>query len=124
MRFAPAFVTVLILALAYALDLPKAWGAHPYWSQSIILIGTPIGLALAGAALFVTRAPGRLAVAFAVLGLGAVLLAAQGKADFAASYAEDRLAGRFWYFGWIATAAMAAAALSSGLASLSALRRP
>jgi hypothetical protein len=30
-------------------------------------------------------------------------------ARFAASYAEDTLAGQMWFFGWIATALFAAA---------------
>ena len=118
MRFAPVIATVLIMALAYGLDLPKAWGAHPFWSRSILLIGTPIGLVLAGAALLLVRGPWLPALAFAVLAVVAVLLAAQGKADFAASFAEDRFAGRIWYFGWIAAAAMAAAAMTAGFAGL------
>lgn len=118
MRLVPVLATLLIMALVYALDLPKALGAHPFWSRTIVLIGTPIGMALAGAALFGLKVRWQAAVGFAALTLVAMLVAAQGKADFAASYAEDRFAGRLWYFGWIAAAAMAAAAVTSGIASL------
>jgi hypothetical protein len=39
-----------------------------------------------------------------VLGL-AIAAATYGKAQFAASFAEDSFAGRLWYFGWIGIAA-------------------
>ena len=124
MRLAPAVLTLCLMALAYVLDLPRAWGAHPFWSQSILFIGTPLGLALAAAAGRTPVRPAQAAAVFAALGLVAVVVAAQGKAEFAASYAEDRLAGRLWYLGWIATAALAAAALTSAGTALIARRRP
>ena len=40
-------------------------------------------------------------------------VAKTGAARFAASYAEDVLSGRFWFFGWIATALFAAAVLTT-----------
>jgi len=42
---------------------------------------------------------------FAVATLGAFYAATQGKTVFVNSYAENGLAGRFWYFGWIGTMA-------------------
>ncbi len=50
---------------------------------------------------------------FGLLTLAALAAATWGKAEFAASFAEDALAGRFWFFGWIGTAAGATALLAA-----------
>ena len=109
----PLALAALALAAAAFLGLPKSLGAHPWWSQSVVWIGLPIGLAAALALRFL-KAPWLLSLAgLVLLTAGAFALASYGKAQFAASYAEDVLAGRFWYFGWIATAAFSAATLAA-----------
>ena len=51
----------------------KSWGKFAFW----LLLGALALLVVAG------------------------VMTTIGKTNFAASYAEDALAGRFWYFGWI-----------------------
>ncbi|WP_461406157.1 hypothetical protein [Falsiruegeria mediterranea] len=108
------FVLLLLLAgVATALDLPKMLGAHPWWSVKVIWIGLTIGLGIfaIGAAL---KLSGRVtSVGFTVLTIASYAVATLGKTRFAASYAEDAIAGQMWYFGWIATCAFTAAALLS-----------
>ncbi len=106
---APAVAAVL----AYALNLTQTLGAHPWWSHTVVLIGLPVGIGVA-AALGATRLPrlARLLTTAALTGLG-YGIATIGKARFAASYAEDAFAGQMWYFGWIATCALAAALLAT-----------
>jgi hypothetical protein len=47
-----------------------------------------------------------------------------GKMQFAASFAEDRLAGQAWYFGWIGVVAAIGALISSALLRDFSDRRP
>lgn len=88
------------LFMAYS-GLSIRLGAHPWWAQSSAWIGALIGVALA-LALFGVRLR-----RVAVLVMGALMAstgawaAHAGKVAFANSYAEDPLAGRFWYWGWI-----------------------
>ncbi len=104
-------ITVLVAALAALTGLTEWLQAHPWWAQQVVWIGAPIGIG-AGLALWALRAPRwlRLGLPLALL-VGAFALARYGHDAFAASFAEDRLAGRLWYFGWIATAAAFAATL-------------
>ena len=101
--------TLALAALALYGDVPRTFGAHPWWSTQVIWIGVPIGLALAG--LVTWRAPlSWLPIVILVaLTLAAFAIGADGKSRFAASYAENVLAGRVWYFGWIATCTLCAA---------------
>ncbi|WP_164659514.1 hypothetical protein [Tropicibacter sp. Alg240-R139] len=110
----PPLVLLLLLAtLAMALSLPKNLGAHPWWANKVIWIGLPLGWGLyAIGAAFMPFALVR-SVAFAALTATSYAIATIGKTRFAASYAEDALAGQMWYFGWIATCAFAAATLIS-----------
>lgn len=85
-------------------------GAHPRWAVQVALIGAPIGAAIALLPWLQGR---RLLAGLVILGL-AMAAASYGKTQFAASFAEDVLAGRLWYFGWIGIAlgdAMVVAAL-------------
>ena len=110
MRHLPAIIAPLALALlAYVLNLTQTLGAHPWWSVTVLLIGVPIGVVL-GAGLGMaglSRIAGlALTGAATALAFGAAHF---GKTRFAASFAEDQLAGQVWYFGWIATCGLAAA---------------
>ncbi len=100
---------LLIVALLFALHAAGIWvmiGGHPFWSRSATLIGTS-----GGAVLFVVlialigrskRAVTALLACMTLLAIGALVASSMGKADFVASYAENRQAGQIWYFGFIA----------------------
>ena len=101
------FCAAIPVGLFIYIDGAALFGAHPWWSQSSVLIGAVIGLGLA----LVTRGRGFAIFAFALL--LASLATWFGKTQFAASFAEDVMAGRLWYFGWIAVGASATATLVS-----------
>lgn len=104
---------VLVAILAYATNLTTSLGAHPWWAGKVIWIGLPIGLVL-GATVWAIGLPQWLRLAgSAILVLAGVASAYFGKKWFAASFAENALAGQMWYFGWIATCAFTAAMLAS-----------
>ncbi len=114
----PLALTAAALAAAYFLDLPKTFGAHPWWSQKVVLIGGGAGLAVAFVLNFLPiKAVIRVAL-FAGLAVFAYALATYGKTQFAASYAEDAFAGALWYFGWIGTPAALAAVFYTGIAAV------
>lgn len=111
----PALFALIGLAILWALDIPKDLGAHPWWSQNVILYGGPAGVA---SALLMALTPIRLDIQLiAALGLtiAAVVIARNGGFAFAASYADDTAAGQRWFFGWI-TAAFGAGATMTTLA--------
>ena len=99
----PYIFAALVVILAANSGLTETLGAHPFWAISVAWIGVPIGLVLA----LTSKTLGvawLLRVAFFLLCVvAAYALAALGKERFAASYAEDRLAGQMWYFGWVAS---------------------
>lgn len=103
----------LALGAAWAVDLPKALGAHPWWSGDVLLYGGVPGVILALVVLWLSNRTLWPAAAFTVLTGLAWGAATIGQMRFAASYAEDALAGRAWFFGWIATALFAAGVLTA-----------
>ena len=107
-----AVAAAAVLALAH-LGMTRALGAHPFWETRVAWIGAPVGalvfiiLSMVG----LGRVPAVVGTAiFTILSYG---LAYYGKTAFAASYAEDQLAGQFWYFGWIAVCVGATATLAA-----------
>ncbi|MCP4208004.1 MAG: hypothetical protein GY767_13280 [Shimia sp.] len=108
----PALIAALLMGALIALDVARPLGAHPWWSQKTLLIGTPIGLVLATVASLKLR-PIPLTITFALTTALAIATAKYGQSQFAASYAEDQLAGKLWYFGWIATGATLSATFSA-----------
>jgi len=105
--------TAIIIAAAY-LGVTAALGAHPVaWPIKVALIGAPIGAVLAIILALVIPAKIPRIITFLALMLIAYFLAENGHKDFSASYAENQTAGKFWFFGWIATCAAASAFLSS-----------
>ncbi len=112
-------LAAVLLALAVpvgaaSLGLAGALGAHPFWELQVALIGAPLGVVAAAVGLRVTRLPpGAAPVLWGALAVAAALAAWWGKTAFVASYAEDRLAGLFWYYGWIAGCAGVGAAIYS-----------
>ncbi|WDR06370.1 hypothetical protein PSQ90_02570 [Devosia rhodophyticola] len=104
MRFPFPFALLLAAAITLILGysgIVTFLGAHPFWAQSTSWIGAIAGAAVALVLLWF-RVPRMLALGLAgVVLLAAGLAAYFGKAEFVASYAENGLAGRFWYIGWM-----------------------
>ncbi|MBO9474721.1 hypothetical protein J7413_14320 [Shimia sp. R10_1] len=108
----PALAAALLMAVFIAFDLARPLGAHPWWSQQTLLIGAPIGLILASLARLKLQPVAQIP-AFGAATLLAFAAAKYGQLQFAASYAENQLAGQAWYFGWIFTAISGAALLTA-----------
>jgi hypothetical protein len=111
---------VLLLALplfgalfAYASGLTLALGAHPWWAGKVIWIGLGLGLLLSAILWRLRISKTVCLIGFTLLMFAAFATAYIGKSRFAASYAEDALAGQMWYFGWIATCTFALAILAT-----------
>lgn len=102
-------VSVIALSVVATLAGPTAaLGAHPWWATQTGIIGGTVGAALwfglNRAGVSTTRQ-----VMLAALALLASAAAARvGKQVFVGSFAENALAGRFWYFGWFGIAGSAA----------------
>ncbi|MDX2484523.1 MAG: hypothetical protein QNK42_12775 [Pseudodonghicola sp.] len=114
MKHIPALIPAAVLmALAPLIGLPQLLGAHPWWAAQVVWIGAPAGLLLA---LLTARAgvAARVRITlFALIALASFAAASWGKGEFAASFAEDALAGQFWFFGWIGTTTGTAALLAA-----------
>ncbi|MDQ7071331.1 MAG: hypothetical protein Q9M48_11460 [Rhodobacterales bacterium] len=103
--FAP-YLLALVFALIMALfQVPELLGAHPFWALKVIWLGLPVGLVAAFLTGFLGLSKTLRIALFTVATLSAFYVATQGKTVFVNSYAENGLAGRFWYFGWIGTMA-------------------
>ncbi|OYX44366.1 MAG: hypothetical protein B7Z02_06350 [Rhodobacterales bacterium 32-67-9] len=111
----------LLVIMAARLGIAERLGAHPFWAVKTGYIGALAGV-VAGLALSWVPAGRALIVGALVAGIG-LLAAKLGAARFAASYAEDAIAGRFWFFGWIVAAAGATLIVHSAVrAGLGVLR--
>lgn len=100
-----AVVAILVAGGALALGVAEMFGAHPFWAVSGSLAGAAIG-AVFYLVLSLLNLRLRWVLLFAMGAVFASLATTRfGKFQFAASYAEDALAGQFWYFGWIGAAA-------------------
>ena len=112
MKVPSGLALVSLVFAASALFLVEHFGSwtgvlsHPFWSQKANWIGIGIG---AGLGLVLHAMPGnqkrRLLygmLCFAVVGLGLFILTSMSKEAFAASYAENHLAGQMWFYGFIA----------------------
>ncbi|MCB2136928.1 MAG: hypothetical protein KDE08_13440 [Rhodobacteraceae bacterium] len=96
----------IVIALAW-FGLPERLGAHPFWAVKIGFLGLLPG-AVAALLFAWLRLPRMAEIGFAAVLVAASFATAKvGAARFAASYAEDALAGRLWFFGWIAVAGTA-----------------
>jgi hypothetical protein len=89
-----------LIALAH-LGVTEALGAHPFWAFKVGYVGVALGLIFYAVQTLVSLPWTLKSLAFA--GLLGVSVAATviGKARFAASYADDFIAGRMWFFGWM-----------------------
>jgi len=108
-------LAALIVVFAARLGVTVGLGAHPSWAQSVALFAVVPGVVLALIAMRWPR-PGFVLAALGAAGGGVAAWA--GKAAFAASYAENGLAGQFWHAGWIVACAGAIAIVALVLARL------
>jgi hypothetical protein len=84
--------------LVYLIELTTRAGAHPLWADQLFYSGAGLGTVLAVIAIQFAFVPRTIALSF--LAVAAYLTADYGKARFAASFAEDTVAGQMWYLGW------------------------
>lgn len=108
---APYLIAAFIVMLAAYWGASRQLGAHPFWSLKIAWIGVPFGLMLA--LLLRRRTWIKRIVGFGFLLAVAGFAAHMGRLRFAASFAEDQLAGQFWFFGWIGVAVFLTALVAS-----------
>lgn len=102
----------LVIAAAYY-GIFRHLGAHPFWDTKVALIGAPIGIFLALLLRVMRWRWSTRLFTFLVLLAIAGTAAHQGRLQFAASFAENQLAGQFWFVGWIASAAFAAGLIAA-----------
>ena len=127
LRYLLVSLTVALVGVfaAYFAGIWPMLGGHPYWSQSVTYIGAAIGVVLFLGVWLATeklRWSGKyLAIAIVALMVIAFIVSTLGKREFVGSYAENRMAGRFWYYGFTAfiaalftSAAIAVQALQKG----------
>lgn len=98
-----AAIVVMVLTLS---GIPNFFGAHPFWGMKIAYFGVIAGIIVYSFAWVWQGGWGAKAILFVALLFLSIGVTTFGKIRFAASYAEDAMAGRMWYFGWIAIAAM------------------
>lgn len=118
-----AVVGALVVVVGFALiGGSQALGAHPWWAVNVGYIGgaagTVVWLVLGMIGLGQRRTAFAAAVVLVAAGIGTWI----GKTNFAASYAEDALAGRFWYYGWIVALAAATVLIAAVLYAMVARR--
>ena len=103
-----AATLVLIFTVAGG---PEALGAHPQWALKVGILGIVPGLAVGPGMVWLwsTAAAARV---LAALWLASGLSVLLGKQRFVQSFAEDALAGRFWFIGWIVLIATLTATLA------------
>lgn len=99
---AAALIITAILMAASVLGLTEAMGAHPFWAVKNGLVGSGAGLLAYVALRWAGMRLGSIVVLGGLMLLLSGLAAMQGKSLFVASFAENVLAGSFWYFGWFA----------------------
>lgn len=110
---------------AYFAGIWPMLGGHPHWSQGVTYIGAAIGVVLFLGVWLATeklRWSGKyLAIAIVAVLVVAFIVSTMGKREFVGSYAENRMAGQIWYYGFTAfiaalftSAAIAVQALQKG----------
>lgn len=109
------------LVAASLAGLPQRFGAHPWWARQTGIIGGVGGAVLWLALRRAGVSPAAQLTVAALALLASAAAAYFGKQVFAASYAENALAGRFWYFGWFTLAGSVALLLATAASSV--LRR-
>jgi len=105
-QFAISLLAIgLVLLAAHWFKVWPMLGGHPFWSASVTYLGIGIGAVVAiFAHLILTKHPRwtkLLLGGFVSIAIIGITASTYGKIDFVASYGEDRLAGRIWYYGFI-----------------------
>lgn len=77
-------------------------GAHPFWGMKIAYFAIAAGVLMSTLATLAGQRSQLQLVTFATLLVISIAVTLYGKTQFAASYAEDDVAGKLWFFGWIA----------------------
>lgn len=95
-----ALLGALVVVLTAWLGLAEMLGAHPFWDVQVALVGAPTGALIAMFLGWLERSGAAFLTGATIL-IAGVVMAIGGKMAFAASYAEDQLAGALWYYGWI-----------------------
>ena len=106
-----AALAALLVVLFTVTGGPETLGAHPQWAVRVGFYGIVPGVVLAIVLVRVwstVTAARVLAAMWLCSGLAVVL----GKQRFVQSFAEDAVAGRFWFLGWIALIATLTASLA------------
>ena len=100
------FAISLALLVAHWLKVWPMLGGHPFWSASATYLGIGIGAVIATLSHLVLTKHSRwtklLPGIFIALTILAITASTYGKIEFVASYADNHLAGRVWYYGFIA----------------------
>ncbi|SNS86062.1 hypothetical protein [Antarctobacter heliothermus] len=99
-ELATALIIAAILIAGSAFGLPEALGAHPFWAVKTGAIGSVAGLLAYGGLRWAGMRSGRMAALGGLTLILAMVAVTQGKSIFAASYAENAVAGLVWFFGW------------------------
>lgn len=100
--FCGAGVAAGLALVAAQFGFAADFGAHPIWASTVAHVGAAVGAVVAPVLALMRFGWPAKALAMAFLAVLAGVAAWQGKARFAESYAEDALAGRMWFLGWIA----------------------
>lgn len=108
-----ALTITLSMVAASLFGLTEQLGAHPWWAAKTGVIGSTGGLAVYAALRGLGLRPLPLAAMAAAAAVVSGYAAVQGKALFTASFAENTIAGRFWFFGWFGVMAGICALLCS-----------
>lgn len=109
----PYIFAALAVILGANAGLVETLGAHPFWAIHVAWIGVPIGIVIAIAAKLIGLGWLFRVLIFLACTVAAYAIAVAAKDRFTASFAEDVMAGRLWYLGWIATCAFATTLISA-----------
>ena len=120
-EIATALIIATSLVAASALGLTDALGAHPFWAVKSGAFGSAVGLLIYAGLRWAGLRPRSIALLGGLALLLAGFAAMHGKSLFVASFAENALAGQFWYFGWFTL--MAALCITLCALAARALRR-
>ncbi|WP_282094672.1 hypothetical protein [Epibacterium ulvae] len=104
-------LVVMIAMGAQYFDLAIRFGAHPWWATQVLWLGVLLGICAGALGRYLSSSPMKpFTICLVVIGI-AVLSTAFGKQGFATSFGDNKVAGQFWYFGWIMTCTSITAAL-------------
>lgn len=101
-RMIAMLVAAILVAALAQFGVTAALGAHHFWSVQVAYIGIAAGAVLLVLRYFIGGSNRTFIAIFGIGFLVAITITIYGKNEFVASFAENRLAGKGWYYGWIA----------------------